>query len=801
MKKNIKKTMAAAAAAILMCTSISACSGKDGGSGGIGGGNSGANKPSSSSLGDNMSTEEVKAAISYKIETVAPPNDITLGYDVKEKDGIFYSYAYNYGSDGENNTITMNAFDESGLKYSTAVAEYSEDAYTNVSGMAVLSGGIVKMILNESSYNSETEESTSKFTLVTLGADGSITGTADITSAFAADEYANSFVATENGDMFFAQNTGKMICLSPDGQKNYEIAPPEKMNSDSWVGGIILNNKGEPAVSITIPSQEKYTSYLFTVDTEAKAYKEPIDIKSESILYSGSGDYIAYSDGDTGIKGIREDGTIEPVINLLNIGMDPSNIFSSQTKSDGSFILSGWDYENNENGYFIAKVIPVDPSQVKEKKAVTMGCFTIPWEIKSKISKFNKENEEYVILTQSYADEEGITDYDAAITGFNNQLLSGNIPDILVLNDQMPVDSYVNKGLFTDMYPLLDADTTLKREDLLPNVLKACEKDGKLYSIAPSFNAVTCIAKKSVVGDSSTLTLADAKNILTSLGDGAVMDTELLREDALNQGLAFSNYIDYENKTCDFDNDSFKALLEFVKSCPEETENYEYGTTEYIEKEMAYRNNKALFSVFNIYSFGSYKWSALGRFGEEISYVNFPTDSPRSNVILYFYNSLAISEKAANKEGAWEFIKTVLTDTIQSNQYSYYDADGKEVKVDDYSYYCYYTGFPVLKKDFDVLAKAAVVPEHYYDENGNRVDVPSTTNFGDTEVELPPVTQADIDKLTALLTSGTFAYRSNPRIDEIIKDETTPYFQGAKTVDEVAANIQSRVSIYISEQY
>ncbi|MDE6745649.1 MAG: hypothetical protein K2J72_03310 [Oscillospiraceae bacterium] len=43
--------------------------------------------------------------------------------------------------------------------------------------------------------------------------------------------------------------------------------------------------------------------------------------------------------------------------------------------------------------------------------------------------------------------------------------------------------------------------------------------------------------------------------------------------------------------------------------------------------------------------------------------------------------------------------------------------------------------------------------------------------------------------------------RFDSAVNDILNEETSDYFDGSKTLEEVCGNIQNRVSLYLSEQY
>jgi len=75
------------------------------------------------------------------------------------------------------------------------------------------------------------------------------------------------------------------------------------------------------------------------------------------------------------------------------------------------------------------------------------------------------------------------------------------IPDILDVTGLL-FSRYAAKGLFEDLYPFIDADPELQRDDLVENVIRLKETDGALYRAASYFGIGTLMGKSSVLGNS-----------------------------------------------------------------------------------------------------------------------------------------------------------------------------------------------------------------------------------------------------------------------------------------------------------
>ena len=75
-------------------------------------------------------------------------------------------------------------------------------------------------------------------------------------------------------------------------------------------------------------------------------------------------------------------------------------------------------------------------------------------------------------------------------TKLNTEIMSGVIPDMF-LTENLPIERYAAKGILTDLYELIDSDAELTRESFVPQIIKACETDGKLYELPASFMVQT----------------------------------------------------------------------------------------------------------------------------------------------------------------------------------------------------------------------------------------------------------------------------------------------------------------------
>ena len=75
-----------------------------------------------------------------------------------------------------------------------------------------------------------------------------------------------------------------------------------------------------------------------------------------------------------------------------------------------------------------------------------MGMVYTDYEIRSKVIAFNKASDKYRIRMIEYYEYNNEADWNAGQKMFNNDIITSNAPDIIVINSGMPVDSFMDKG-------------------------------------------------------------------------------------------------------------------------------------------------------------------------------------------------------------------------------------------------------------------------------------------------------------------------------------------------------------------
>ncbi|MDE6004523.1 MAG: hypothetical protein K2G88_03960, partial [Oscillospiraceae bacterium] len=78
--------------------------------------------------------------------------------------------------------------------------------------------------------------------------------------------------------------------------------------------------------------------------------------------------------------------------------------------------------------------------------------------------------------------------------------------------------------------------------------------------------------------------------------------------------------------------------------------------------------------------------------------------------------------------------------------------------------------------------------------------IPYTIYRGHESIEIDMPTQADIDNIKNYITGVTDTTYYNEQIYNIIREEAEKFFAGDQTAQTAVEMIQSRASLYLSEQ-
>lgn len=463
--------------------------------------------------------------------------------------------------------------------------------------------------------------------------------------------------------------------------------------------------------------------------------------------------------------------TEEQLVTWINCDVDSNNISATTVTDSGDIVCLSSEYSTSGDGnttYFITlKKTPYD--QVQQKTSLTLACVYLDYRIKSQILDFNRKNSEYHIEVHDYSEYNTEDDYSAGLTKLITEIGSGAVPDIIVTGS-MPMDVFGNKGLFEDLWPYIEADEEIGgREGVVEPFFNAISENGKLYQITDTFTLRTLAGPASIVGSEPGWDYDEIYAALEKMPEGCeVFSVGTTRDSVFNDvcSLNLNNFVDWASGTCNFNSDEFIELLEFADSFPQtfDWEHYEWG----VESDDAYRIQTGKQLLVSIIISGLYNYSYYSSvFGGDMVLKGYP-GVEGSGAVFSMSSGLAIASTCKYKDAAWSFIRYLLDEDYQKNNN--------------------YSGMSTNKAAYDAQFEAQIGQESYfYDMDDNEV--------------VRTFTQEDADLIRSLVENTVIAVGDNSdQISSIINEEAASYFSGEKSAQDVAATIQNRVSIYVSEQ-
>ena len=602
------------------------------------------------------------------------------------------------------------------------------------------------------------------------------------TKPFQVENVSLSGMAIDGEGNFYGSDWQNLYLFNDDGTVAATIPVENGINS------LIRLGDGKVYVNMYLQKEEEYYNALVPVDTAAKALgEEEIRIPNNAYqVYPGDENYFFYYNYNGTIYGYKKDvENGERLFAWIDCDLNENDIQQFSIRADGSVLAMEGRYNEttSEQEYNLVTIRQVDASTLPEQVELTLACMYLDWDLRNEIVEFNRQKNGIRVNVADYSQYNTEDDYTAGIQKLNTEILSGKVPDILV-TDSLPIKQFTAKGLLLDLYPLIDADEELSREDLMTHFFDTIAEDGKLYQIVDSFAIDSVAGRASVVGDRTSWTLQDLMDAKASMGD----NVSIFGEYDTKSGVLYSclshaidGFIDWEARTCSFDSQEFIDMLNFANQFPKEF-NYEDYDWETSESEFArIHNGKQMLTRAYIYSLSDIQYQSL-YFDGDVAFVGYPTTGSTGSTFT-FSTGLAISAACQHPDEAWKFVRTFLTEDYQTKEYMY--------------------ELPTNKHSFDAYAEQAMKQEYYTDpETGEEKPVSTGgIGFGDGEmIELYAITQEEMDLFMKLYEScgGVTSYNEN--ISNIVNEETAAFFDGQKTAEETASLIQNRVSLYIQEQ-
>lgn len=426
-------------------------------------------------------------------------------------------------------------------------------------------------------------------------------------------------------------------------------------------------------------------------------------------------------------------------------------------------------YNDSEIELIIFNNIPAEKNA--NKKTITIGGYGVDYSVAVKwaVYRFNTSQNEYRVFLDDYWNEyaygsglEAQSQIAKLIKHFND----GNAPDIYY-GTNFDYRYMYNAGLVTDMMPLIENDPDFNLDDLIPSIKDTLTRNGTCYQMFSAFyfdgdfglksdfsnenityKEVDDLARKKNIpirGDMEAAEYAD-QIIRYSLGDLVDRSSgeHLLPEEQLKEIVEYSvkygvPFGSQENAIADFDTVHSKMHLTCRRT---------------------YLGN--LYDLSNIES----------GLNDSFVYLGFPSINGSARAAQPD-GLMAISSDTKYKEACWQLIKYMLTDEVQEIELG----QGNNPVINKvFEDYCEYAAKPDSVPENEIIWKSIV--------RGEKA-VPGWIISDYREMVLG---------INSVISYDWGLYN-------IICDEINSYYFQNKSPEAIVKTLQSRLDLYVSENY
>lgn len=510
--------------------------------------------------------------------------------------------------------------------------------------------------------------------------------------------------------------------------------------TDGRMMGFLTDGEGEQAV-------------IF--DPAAGSFSAPFSLgREEGSLYlsAGEADLINYTAAGVLQRGTPE-GEWAPLLDLADWELGP---WRNGGKYGDIRLLPGGEIlllERGEECWRIGRLTPCPADQALPVLTLA-GCGMSG--IRGYVREYNRSQNRRIIRVKDYMNQ-SMSGY----TALNTALMAGERPDLLCTDGFISARALIACRAFLDLTDYVDRD--FGADWFLEGTLEKYTLAGGIWQLSPCFHMDCMIGNADLLGETPALTFEELERLRTAYPEVPVFFSEFMQEKMMThmENACVQDFVDWETGSCDFQNERFMNMLELAASLPtmdDVMDAWNDDDGEIISSTESLGRGLILLSDVDMNGLWQYHRMQRMLNGRTV-YPGFPNARGDGNVFSGVYK-VGIMAGCADPEGAWDFIRWLV------RTYS------EELDVTDM-----YAYFPMGKEAF---ARFAARYQNLEDDYS--------------------LTDRDIARLYDLVCRTRPSTDYDEQITVIIEEEAAKYFKEKCTVEQAAAAIQSRVSLYIAEQ-
>ncbi|MBR5115756.1 MAG: hypothetical protein IK096_01695 [Lachnospiraceae bacterium] len=295
-------------------------------------------------------------------------------------------------------------------------------------------------------------------------------------SVFGEDFYVNSMSRSGDGLLVFQDGTG--ICaFDPSSEEFRSLYRSTERYFD---GGVICPRDGSILCSVY---DDKSHGYLFrTLDPETGTFSDrtaqaPSGAYTHNLRAGVVHDLLYDTDNSIYTYDLKSSKS-RKLFDFIASDLVVNELGGVAELSAEKIAIAALDWGDNGQEISLKICDHVPPDQVKDKEELVISCVWVDSRVMKMVVDFNRKNEDIRIRIADYSKYSSDNDWNYPYTKLNTDIVSGYIPDILMIDPEMPVESYISKGILSDLTPFLQADEELSGVAFLDNIMDTYRIDG-----------------------------------------------------------------------------------------------------------------------------------------------------------------------------------------------------------------------------------------------------------------------------------------------------------------------------------
>lgn len=517
------------------------------------------------------------------------------------------------------------------------------------------------------------------------------------------------------------------------------------------------------------------TLYLWTqdgyapFDPETLSFGTPLDIEGLGDASSNNGHLLRKWQRSLCVADPTT-GESETMFQWMDVALSYGDIYGGVCLENS---LGDVYYPDGEDMLLLKGLICAKKGQVPVKQPLRLGCFgytggemyadaqasgALPYsatmELLDTIVRFNNTDPQYKIevVPITYANEQ---ERDRVLIELATR------SDLDLLDTSRLPDNALDSGLLADMLPMIDADDSISREDFIEPLFALMTKSGGLYEYTDKFTLLTMTTHAELFPGRENWTVENIEALIAAHPDMDPLWHSLDRDliTTLFCWAATAEFIDPDVGTCSFDSPAFVHWLELLKALPNGSQYSEEPKLMNICYDLA--SNAGHQEKYMMK--GDYVVAGFPETQGTGSYYLKLGSSPNAWRGTMGENTrIGIMAASGKQAGAWRFVRMLMegADEISLSQ-----------------------GIPVFKQSFE-----------------RALDTRISDDF-DERFQIGYLNAENAEELRQQVYSTTKLVDTDEGLIRILRDEISRYYGGQVTGEEAAKAIQSRASIYVSEQF